>query len=285
VRRRAKLDASLWILLALVAVAVVVALGKDTSLPLRGLAASARLFRGVWIELALGFLLAGLLEVLLPQPAISRWLGPSAPRWASGRLGAGLIIPGGPYPSSAVANLFGRRSARLLIAGDTNVVSPIRMLTYEAPLPAGLTLARFILVCSSRRSWGSWVSGCSQCSWKNAIEHHGSRVRDLGPLLACPTPQRPSTLEACSLVLGGWGGGDGQREAGAQGRDQGVAQSGHAPDAFLSVLGEAALEDRVQCANLRGFAREAGGFVEDRGHGAGRVLAGRGSGGSGIRGP
>jgi hypothetical protein len=65
-------DASFWILLALVAVALVVAFARDPALPLRGLAASARLFGGVWIALALGFLLAGLLEVLLPQPTISR---------------------------------------------------------------------------------------------------------------------------------------------------------------------------------------------------------------------
>ena len=55
---RARVDASLGILLALVAVATVVALAKDPALPLRGLAASSSLFGGVWIELALGFLLA-----------------------------------------------------------------------------------------------------------------------------------------------------------------------------------------------------------------------------------
>jgi pyrroloquinoline quinone biosynthesis protein E len=146
VRRQGKADASLWILLALVAVAVVVALGKDAALPLRGLAASARLFGGVWVELAVGFLL----EVLLPRPAISRWLGAERP--ARGILvgwGAGLIIPGGPYlVFPAVANLFRNGAAPgplIALVTAKTLVSPIRMLTYEAPLLGWpLTLARFI---------------------------------------------------------------------------------------------------------------------------------------------
>src|SRR3989442_12351355 len=92
------MDASFWILLALVGAAVAVALARDVALPLRGLAASARLVRSVWIELALGFVLAGLIEVLLPQPVLSRWLGPEGIGpgvligWAPG-----LVLPGGPY--------------------------------------------------------------------------------------------------------------------------------------------------------------------------------------------
>lgn len=144
------MDASLWILLTLVAVAAAVALGKGPALPLQGLAASARLLRSVWVELALGFVLAGLLEVLLPQPVISRWLGPEHP--ARGILvgwGAGLIIPGGPYlVFPAVANLFRNGAAAgplITLVTAKTLVSPIRMLTYEAPLLGWpLTLARFI---------------------------------------------------------------------------------------------------------------------------------------------
>jgi uncharacterized protein len=143
-------DASLWILLALVGVAVVVAFVKGPTVPMQGLAASARLFRGVWIELLLGFVLAGLLEVLLPQPVISRWLG--AEHTARGILvgwAAGLIIPGGPYlVFPAVANLFRNGAAPgplIALVTAKTLVSPIRMLTYEAPLLGWpLTLARFI---------------------------------------------------------------------------------------------------------------------------------------------
>ena len=148
--KRRRMDASLWILLALVAVAVVIAFARDVNLPLRGLGASARLVRSVWIELALGFLLAGLIEVLIPQPVLSRWLGGQGlgrgilVGWA-----AGLVLPGGPYVFFPVAaNLFrnGAAPAPLItLLTAKTLVSPIRTLTYEAPLLGWpLTLARFI---------------------------------------------------------------------------------------------------------------------------------------------
>lgn len=144
------MDASLYILLSLVVVAVGVAFARDVSLPLRGLAASGRLVQSVWIELALGFVLAGLLEVLLPQPVLSRWLG--AERVGQGILigwAAGLVIPGGPYVLFPIAaNLFrhGAAPAPLItLLTAKTLVSPIRMLTYEAPLLGWpLTLARFV---------------------------------------------------------------------------------------------------------------------------------------------
>ena len=144
------MDASLWILLGLVVAALVVALMRDSGLPFRGLAASGRLLRSVWIELALGFVLAGLLEVLLPQPMLSRWLGPE--RVGQGVLigwAAGLIMPGGPYVFFPIAaDLFRRGAAPAplitLLTAQT-LVSPIRTLTYEAPLLGWpLTLARFV---------------------------------------------------------------------------------------------------------------------------------------------
>ena len=144
------MDASLWVLLALVALTLMVAAVRDPTLPLQGLTASARLFRGVWIELALGFVLAGLLEVLIPQPIISRWLGAEHPtRALLVGWGAGLIIPGGPYlVFPAVANLFRSGAAPgplIALVTAKTLVSPIRMLTYEAPLLGWpLTLARFI---------------------------------------------------------------------------------------------------------------------------------------------
>ncbi len=144
------MDASLWVLLALVALTLMVGAVRDPTLPLQGLSASARLFRGVWIELALGFVLAGLLEVLIPQPVISRWLGPEHPtRALLLGWGAGLIIPGGPYlVFPAVANLFRSGAAPgplIALVTAKTLVSPIRMLTYEAPLLGWpLTLARFI---------------------------------------------------------------------------------------------------------------------------------------------
>jgi uncharacterized membrane protein YraQ (UPF0718 family) len=144
------MDASLIVLLSFVIVALAVAFLRDASLPLRGLEASGRLLRGVWLDLVLGFVLAGLMDVLIPAPALSRWLGDERPGrgilvgWA-----AGLVIPGGPYlVFPVVANLFQKGAAPgplISLLTAKTLVSPIRMLTYEAPLLGWpLTLARFI---------------------------------------------------------------------------------------------------------------------------------------------
>jgi uncharacterized membrane protein YraQ (UPF0718 family) len=149
-RAKRRVDATLIILLGLVVVALVVAYLRDAALPLRGLEASGRLVRSVWVELALGFVLAGLIEVLLPQALLTRWLG--GERLGQGILvgwAAGLVLPGGPYVFfPVVAKLFRNGAdAGPLIALLTakTLVSPIRTLTYEAPLLGWpLTLARFI---------------------------------------------------------------------------------------------------------------------------------------------
>jgi len=149
-KRRRRMDASLGILLTLTAIALVAALVRDPELVLRGFQSTGRLLGGVWIELALGFVLAGLLDVLIPAPVVSRWLGGDrlgqgiAVGWA-----AGLLMPGGPYlVFPIVANLFRSGAAPgplIALLTAKTLVSPIRMLTYEAPLLGWpLTLARLI---------------------------------------------------------------------------------------------------------------------------------------------
>jgi len=147
---RRRMDASLIVLLSFVIVALAVAFLRDASLPLRGLEASGRLLRGVWLDLVLGFVLAGLMDVLIPAPALSRWLGDERPgRGILIGWGAGLLIPGGPYlVFPVVANLFQKGAAPgplISLLTAKTLVSPIRMLTYEAPLLGWpLTLARFV---------------------------------------------------------------------------------------------------------------------------------------------
>jgi uncharacterized membrane protein YraQ (UPF0718 family) len=148
--RARRVDPSLLILVALTVLALLMALVRDPALPLAGLAASGRLVRGVWVELVLGFVLAGLLDVLVPQPVLSRWLG--GERLGRGiALGwlAGLVMPGGPYLFFPVAANLVRSGAApgpvIALLTAKTLVSPIRTLTYEAPLLGWpLTLARFI---------------------------------------------------------------------------------------------------------------------------------------------
>jgi len=149
-KRRRRMDASLLILLGLTALAVAVALVRDPALVLRGLQSTGRLLNGVWIELALGFVLAGLIDVLIPPAVLSRWMGGDrlgqgiAVGWA-----AGLVMPGGPYlVFPVVANLLRAGAAPgplIALLTAKTLVSPIRMLTYEAPLLGWpITLARLI---------------------------------------------------------------------------------------------------------------------------------------------
>jgi uncharacterized membrane protein YraQ (UPF0718 family) len=144
------MDVNLWILLGLVAVAAAAAFLRDPSLPGAGLRASARLFGSVWIEIALGFVLAGLIDVLVSPALLVRWLGAGqglrgiAVGWV-----VGLVLPGGPYLLfPMVASLFAKGAAPgplLTLVAAKTLLSPSRMLTYEAPLLGWpLTLARLI---------------------------------------------------------------------------------------------------------------------------------------------
>ncbi|HXJ78439.1 MAG TPA: permease [Candidatus Methylomirabilis sp.] len=144
------MDASFLILLGLTVIALGVAFARDPQLVLRGFQSTARLLGGVWMELALGFVLAGLLDVLIPPPVLSRFMGGDAlgrgivVGWA-----AGLVMPGGPYLVFPVAANLLRAGAApgplIALLTAKTLVSPIRMLTYEAPLLGWpLTLARLL---------------------------------------------------------------------------------------------------------------------------------------------
>ena len=161
-----RLDISLVILLVLVVSIGLFAVVKDRALPLQGLYASGRLFGSVWIELLLGFIIAGLLEVLFSPSAITAWMGTeSSTRGILVGWLAGLMIPGGPYLLFPIAAKLWKTGAApgVLIALITakSLVSPIRMLTYETPLLGWpLTLARCLpalFVPPSMGILGQWI--------------------------------------------------------------------------------------------------------------------------------
>ena len=144
------MDVSFFVLLGLTLALIAFALSRDPRLLGEAAGATGRLFGSVWIELALGFILAGLFDVLVPTELLVKWLG--AERTGRGILvawAAGLAVPGGPYVLFPImANLFGKGVAAgpliALISAKT-LVGPIRMLTYEAPLLGWpFTLARFL---------------------------------------------------------------------------------------------------------------------------------------------
>jgi uncharacterized protein len=144
------MDTSFLILLGLTVATVAVALARDPQLVLRGFQSTGRLLGSVWMELALGFILAGLLDVLIPPPVLSRWMG--GDRLGQGILVgwvAGLVMPGGPYlVFPVVANLLRSGVAPgplIALLTAKTLLSPIRMLTYEAPLLGWpVTLARLL---------------------------------------------------------------------------------------------------------------------------------------------
>lgn len=145
-----RMDISLVILLALTVCIGLFAFVKDRSLPMQGLSAAGGLFGRVWMELLLGFIIAGLLEVLISPSEITVWLGTeSSLRGIFVGWMAGLVIPGGPYLLFPIAAGLWKTGAApgaliALITAKT-LVSPIRMLTYEAPLLGWpLTIARCV---------------------------------------------------------------------------------------------------------------------------------------------
>jgi len=144
------MDANTWILLALTVGALIFAYARRPALAGEGLMAGGRLLRSVAPELLLGFALAGLVDVLIPSATLVRWLG--AESSARGILigwVVGLVVPGGPYVFFPVAATLFRQgvapAALLTLITAKTLVSPIRMLTYEAPvLGWPLTLARLV---------------------------------------------------------------------------------------------------------------------------------------------
>src|SRR5215831_18492513 len=165
-----RIDISLVILLVLAVGVGVFAFAKDRSLPVQGLYSSGRLFGSVWIELLLGFLIAGLLDVLISPSEITAWLGTeSSTRGILLGWMAGLVIPGGPYLLfPVVANLWktgAAPGALIALVTAKTLVSPIRI----SPMKLRCWVGRlpFFDVCQLSlflRSWESWDSGYLICS-------------------------------------------------------------------------------------------------------------------------
>ena len=92
------LDLTLLVLLVATALLAMIVAFKDFAMLGMALQKSGRLFLGVWPELLLGFVLAGLIDVLVPEAVLMKWLGEQ--HLGYGILAGwvlGLLLPGGPY--------------------------------------------------------------------------------------------------------------------------------------------------------------------------------------------
>jgi uncharacterized membrane protein YraQ (UPF0718 family) len=93
-----RMDPTTLVLAALAVILLAIAFWRGRDLPLAGLkAAGLTLWRNLAI-LLLGFVIAGLVQVLIPKELISRWLGSEA--GGKGILiacAAGGLVPGSPY--------------------------------------------------------------------------------------------------------------------------------------------------------------------------------------------
>ncbi len=92
------MDATTLILSAVAAALLVFAFWRGRDLPLAGvLAAGSNLWRNLPI-LLLGFVIAGLVQVLVPKELISRWIGAQAgPKGVLIACAVGGLVPGAPY--------------------------------------------------------------------------------------------------------------------------------------------------------------------------------------------
>ncbi len=145
-----KLDASLLILLALVLIAAAATFwAGGAQRIISGLTQTVHLINTVWLRLLLGFILGGMIQVLIPHGLIAKWLGP-----ASGLKGilvassVGLFMTGGPYvrlPIIASIHRAGAGIGPVIALMTANVLSIHMLIVWQIPfLGIGIPLARYI---------------------------------------------------------------------------------------------------------------------------------------------
>ena len=101
----------MWVstIVMLVLALVLLAVAQHTGQQREGIRASTRMIVSLAPLLLLAFLVAGYVQVLLPQEQVGRWLG-AGMGWRGPLLGtaAGALCPGGPFVSMPLAaGLFG----------------------------------------------------------------------------------------------------------------------------------------------------------------------------------
>lgn len=113
-KRRPRMDLTTLILLILSGFLLLFLIIKDKNLALDGLRAAGSTLWDNIVILLVGFLLAGMIQVLIPKESISNWLGNKAGAKAV-LIGcvAGGLIPGSPYAVFPIAGGFYKAGAGL----------------------------------------------------------------------------------------------------------------------------------------------------------------------------
>ncbi len=147
-----KLDRTLLFLLAMVLIAVAAAFWiGGWQLTISGLTQAGQLVQTVWLRLILGFILAGLVQVLIPHAVIAKWLGPT-----SGLKGlliasyAGIILSGGPFVRlPIVASMYAAGAGVgpvIALLVSTQLIGFRRLITWDIPfLGAKMSLSRYVV--------------------------------------------------------------------------------------------------------------------------------------------
>lgn len=136
---RAMLDPSTLVLIALALVFAVIAYLKDPGLPLIGAKNGFSMLKFILPRLVPALILAGLMQVLVPQEVVSRYFGrESGLRAILVATLAGVVTPGGPMVSVPFMVALAHSGAALppLVAYMTSwsLFGMQRIIAWEAPL-------------------------------------------------------------------------------------------------------------------------------------------------------
>jgi uncharacterized membrane protein YraQ (UPF0718 family) len=113
-RSKASMDLTTWVLLGATLVLLAVAYWKGHDLPLAGLRAGATTLWRNLVILLLGFVLAGLAQVLIPRDSVSHWLGREAGiRGVLIGCVVGGVFPGSPYAAFPMVAVLYKSGASL----------------------------------------------------------------------------------------------------------------------------------------------------------------------------
>jgi uncharacterized membrane protein YraQ (UPF0718 family) len=117
----------------------------------RALLAAAEVIWSIAPQIVGGVLIAGLVQVLVPKDAVSRWLGEEAGmRGLFIAQAAGALTPGGPFGSFALVYALGKVGADIgvLVCYLTSwtTISLLRLVIWEIPfLGLEFSLVRFVI--------------------------------------------------------------------------------------------------------------------------------------------